>query len=37
MAYQLLNLMDEYDLTAVDLCYCFSINFTRENANGSVK
>ena len=29
--------MDEYDLTAVDLCYCSSIHFTYKNTNGTVK
>ena len=33
---QLITFMNEYDLSAVDLCYC-SINFTYENSDGSAK
>lgn len=33
---QLLNFMVDYDLSAADLCYCFCIDFTFENSDGSV-
>ena len=33
---QLLEFMDEYDLTAVDLGYCSHINFAYEDSDGSV-
>ena len=34
---QLLNFMDEYDLSAVDLCHQSSIKYTYVNSDGSAK